>query len=1248
MDRLHAGDTSSFEDAGLSGVVAACERFEAESRAGGDPRIADFLEDVAPAQRDRLLRELLAIEIELRAERGESPTPRDFLDRYPDWSTAIADVFSRETFESRHTEHPPDPTAGRPGQPAPAFSGSAAPGLGDTAEYLGNGRPADRPAGPLPERFGRYRVIALLGRGGFGRVYLAHDDELGRKVAIKVLHPGVLRNPGQLESFLAEPRMAAGLAHPGIVRVYDFGRHGEGEAFVVFESIDGRDLGEVLRSERPAPAAVAALLARVAEAAHHAHAAGLVHRDLKPSNILVDRQGLPHIADFGLAVREAAQHVLAGEIAGTPAFMAPEQVRGETHRLDARTDVWALGVILYLALTGRSPFRGRDRERVFRAILESDPKPPRQLEAAVPRELERIALKCLAGRMTDRYESAAELADDLNSWLAGEGAAAIGATGPAGSGRFALPSWRTTPATAQAPIVPKGLRAFDPEDADFFPGLVPGPRDREGLPESIRAWRRRIEEPDPARSFPVGLIYGPSGGGKSSFVRAGLIPRLARWIRPVYVEAAAEGTEARLLAALVREYPGLPEGCGLPEAAAALREGRAARGGTKVLLVLDQFEQWLHAHPEADDGPLVRALRQCDGAGLQAVLLVRDDFWMAIARFLRVLEVRPVEGFNSAAIEPFEARHAGRVLAELGLRPGRLHDPAGPEEARFLERAVKELAGPDGRIIPVRLTLLAETLRHRDWTPATLRELGGFEGIGMRFLEETFCAPSAPPAHRAHQQAAQAVLKALLPEPSSDLKGRMCPASALRTAAGYDDRPADFDELMALLDNELRMVTPVDPDGAVREDPGRDPRAVDAVTGQSPPETRYYQLTHDYLVPPVRQWLTRKQRETRRGRAELRLAAIAALWRERPESRRLPSLPEWLLIVGFTRPAGWSDDERRMMRAATRHHLLRAVAAALLAGGLGWMFAVERARDRDAGLMTQAIKADYRHLTEMVPDLEAHRDARDGRRCCRWSRTDRRRSATAMPPGSCFITTGRHRSAGRRLRGRLLAAQTQPDELEAIRAALAAHPDEAGGDALRRTLADESAERLRPASRRLRPGGARAGIRRRFRHPGALRRRWPRRSWSSTAGRSPAGSSCWARPRRACPSRSARSAATAAATGPPGWSPPRPSRRSSRGTATTSCWPAPSPKRPRTPPRCSWPSLSSAADRTRRSASSGRCSTRPSMVHGPATSPGSWSPGGTSRCLARPPRRSRWPPWAPPRHSGRSWTIAPIRGSARS
>ena len=243
-------------------------------------------------------------------------------------------------------------------------------------------------------------------------------------------------------------------------------------------------------------------------------------------------------------------------------------------------------------------------------------------------------------------------------------------------------------------------------------------------------------------------------------------------------------------------------------------------------------------------------------------------------------------------------------------------------------------------------------LRHRDWTTATLRELGGFEGIGVMFLEETFSAPTAPPAHRLHQHAARAVLKALLPEPSSDLKGRMRPASALREAAGYADRPADFAELMALLDNELRMVTPVDP-RAWRPEAARAsrPRSASARSATEPcadpaPEETYYQLTHDYLVPPVRQWLTQKQGETLARAGGAAAGGGHGAVAPAPRARRLPSLLEWLTIVGLTRPGGWSEDERRMMRAATRHHLLRAAAAVLIAGGLAWAVVAHRARER--------------------------------------------------------------------------------------------------------------------------------------------------------------------------------------------------------------------------------------------------------------------------------------------------------------
>ncbi len=677
--------------------------------------------------------------------------------------------------------------------------------------------------GPLPPRLGSYVPFRWLGAGGFGKVCLARDDRTGCLVAIKIPRAEMLASPEQMQALLSEAKVASGLKHPGIVAVLEIGASGDGVPFIVMEFIEGPTLSALMQNAPPPARQLAEILSLAAEAAHYAHMEGLVHRDLKPANILIDARGLPHIADFGLAVHEDFQWDEVSDVAGTPPYMAPEQVRGETHRLDGRTDVWALGVILYRGLRGRPPFAGRDRREIFDEILHRDPKPPRQ-RADVPRELERICLKCLAKRMGDRYRTCDDLADDLRNWLACEASTSESTPVSGSSAEFDR---------GHARVVPKGLRAFDREDADFFLTLLPGARDRDGLPESIRTWKAWVERRDAESSAtPIGLIYGPSGCGKSSLVKAGLLPRLARGVRAVYVEASPRATEGRLLAALRREVPDLPAEATLVEATAAIRARLAARSGAKVLIVIDQFEQWMHHHPDVEGSELVRALRQCDGTALQALVLVRDDFWMAITRFLRALDVELVEGRNSSAVELFDAAHARRVLIEFGRSRGGLPDDAeaiGPDAGHFLDSAVSGLAGDDGQIIPVRLNLFAETVRHRPWTTATLRELGGIEGIGVTFLEQTFDGRTIPPSHRRHRKAAEAVLRALLPAPTSMLKGVVRPGRRsstrgrrlLGSARGF--RRADADPRRRTADGHAdRHRGPRRPGGRAAGRPGGD------------------------------------------------------------------------------------------------------------------------------------------------------------------------------------------------------------------------------------------------------------------------------------------------------------------------------------------------------------------------------------------------------------------------------------------
>ena len=367
-------------------------------------------------------------------------------------------------------------------------------------------------------------------------------------------------------------------------------------------------------------------------------------------------------------------------------------------------------------------------------------------------------------------------------------------------------------------IVPKGLRSFDEHDKDFFLELLPGPRRGDGLPESIHFWKVRIEETDPDNTFRVGYIFGPSGCGKSSLVKAGLLPRLSQLIIPIYIEATGEETEARLLRGLRKVSPGLSADLDLRSAMVAARE-RIREKSSKILLVIDQFEQWYHTKGAEPDTELASALSECDGGRLQAIILVRDDYSMALHRFMAVIGVRQNQDQNFAVVDLFDLQHARKVLIAFGRAYGTLPDDLreiSASQKEFVDRTIKGLS-QEGRVISIRLALFAEMLKGKPWTPETLDEVGGAEGVGVTFLEETFSVRAAPPLYRIHEKAAQAVLKALMPETGSNIKGNMRSYAELLVISGYASRPNDFDELIRILNSELRLISPSEPEGTAPE-----------------------------------------------------------------------------------------------------------------------------------------------------------------------------------------------------------------------------------------------------------------------------------------------------------------------------------------------------------------------------------------------------------------------------------------------
>ena len=361
-----------------------CDRFGAEWAAGRRPKAEDYLNCVGEGLRDPLLGELLRVELEARRAAGEEITQQEFLNRFPGDTAAVEAAFQ-----------------------------TTAPVVPSRNGHAG------------PERVGKYQVVNLLGSGGQARTYLAFDPDLKRQVVLKLYRKA--QTLDQQERVLKEGRALARVQSPYLARCFSAERDAD-RVYLVIEYVPSRTLAAILQDRVLGIGEAVRLVEHVAEGLKAVHASGLLHRDLKPSNILIGDDGMPRLIDFGLAAPLASDELHG--VSGTLSYMAPEQARGQGERVDARTDVFGLGAVLYELITGRPPYRDPDPQKLVELARRGEVTPPRQVKRSIPRPLERVCLKALAADPAKRFGSAEELRRALRLyrqrplWIAGAGVAA--------------------------------------------------------------------------------------------------------------------------------------------------------------------------------------------------------------------------------------------------------------------------------------------------------------------------------------------------------------------------------------------------------------------------------------------------------------------------------------------------------------------------------------------------------------------------------------------------------------------------------------------------------------------------------------------------------------------------------------------------------------------------------------------------------------------------------------------------------
>jgi serine/threonine protein kinase/formylglycine-generating enzyme required for sulfatase activity len=781
-------------------------------------------------------------------------------------------------------------------------------------EYLPSAPVSDDGA-EIPNRFRfgdviheRYEVREQLGRGSFGAVFAAFDRSLNRTVAIKQSNGLRSFRAGQVRD---EARAVAALNHPNIIQIHDLIQLDATQLLIVMECLEGIPLSKRLMQSRLSAEQAVNIGIEIAAALIHAHGHHLVHSDLKPANIFLCNNNSVKLLDFGLAIAYTPSQI-KGTIGGTPGYMSPEQSRGESHLIDGRSDIWAFGVVLYEMLAGERPYSAERNADFREGKLGQAVAPLRQLNPQVDNELQRIVMKCLEPLIRQRYDSASQLLEDLTLWFEDRAKEA---------GTKRTRELHLSPLNSPVPASPRmgnrGLQPFTELDGEAYLPLVPGQRDRNGIPESINFWRRWVESDDPDLEYPVGILYGPSGSGKTSYIRAGLFRHLSPHVCRVYIESRPGNLAERLTRSIESQIRSESGESSLRDLLHRLRSGQSSHRFRKLLIVLDQFEAWAHTATLEERIELAEALRQCDGRGIRALVVTRVDFWSGVTELLHWLEMPIQEGRNVAAVELLAPAQAQQILESMG-RDANILPPEGQplsaQQRQFITDAVDELT-INGAVICIHLVMFAQMVKFLKWTPRALRDSGGVAGACSLFLQELFGSSErhSPEYHRV-SATAQIVLSALVPDADRRVSDVIVSCEQLERAVAEVGQSHLLKDCLRVLCEDLRMVTAVGDDGESFQS-----NETSSATAQVVGAERY-RLAHDFLVEPVSTFLDRMKRRSWSGRANSRLTELSDAWSRRPHPTYLPGFGEYLslMVSGFFQKR--NDLESRYLKAATRRH----------------------------------------------------------------------------------------------------------------------------------------------------------------------------------------------------------------------------------------------------------------------------------------------------------------------------------------